>query len=257
MFNKIKQHVVSSLTYTQKEALKTILRRFKLYASQPDPEQVYLEAAIQDLPKVFFIQIGANDGHDFVRRVLGGQYRKRKISGILIEPQPYYYNKLRSTYAGMSDIEILNVAISDTDEALTLFYIDYDDRDLPSWTKGLGSLNKEVLLSHSHLIEDLPSRIRQLEVRCMPVGELLKKAGGAQLDILVTDTEGHDFVILKQFDFAVVRPKLIIYESKHLAKRDLAACEQMLSAVGYQVTKLGNDNSVAVLNSIADRVSAS
>jgi hypothetical protein len=155
-------------------------------------------------------------------------------------------------------IEILNVAISDTDAALTLFHIDHDDSDLPEWAKGLGSLNKEVLLSHSHVIEDLPRRIRELQVRCMSVGELLKKAGGARLDILVTDTEGHDFVILKQFDFAVVRPKLIIYESKHLTKLDLAACEQMLSGFGYQVTQVGNyNNSVAVLKSRADRVSKS
>jgi hypothetical protein len=174
MFNDIKQHIISSMSYRQKEAVKAALRRLNLYA--PEPEQVYLESAIKDLSSVFLIQIGANDGHDFVRSVLGRQYRKRKISGILVEPQPYFYNKLRSTYAGMQGIEILNVAISDTDAALTLFHIDHHDSDLPEWAKGLGSLNKEVLLSHSHVIEDLPRRIRELQVRCMSVGELLKKA---------------------------------------------------------------------------------
>jgi FkbM family methyltransferase len=246
MLQELKEHVASNLSHHQKEVLKSVLRKVHLYS--PRPEQVYLESVVSNSPSLFFIQIGANDGQDFVRTVLGQRQGRHKISGILVEPQRYFYEKLQSTYDGVQGVELLNVAISDTDKSLTLYHVDYDHQDLPDWAKGLGSFSKAVLLSHSHLIQDLESKIRELPVKCMTVSELLKRSGGAQLDVLITDTEGHDFVILKQFDFATVKPKLIIYESKHLSPADFAACEKMLLGVGYKVTHLNNDNSVAVLN---------
>lgn len=246
MLQEIKERVASNLSHHQKEVLKSVLRKIHLY--NPRPEQVYLESIVSNSPSLFFIQIGANDGQDFVRTVIGQQRDRHKISGILVEPQRYFYNKLQSTYEGVQGIELLNVAISDSDESLTLYHIDYEHQDLPDWAKGLGSFSKDVLLSHRHLIQDLESKIRELPVQCMTVKELLKKSGGAQLDVLITDTEGHDFIILKQFDFATVKPRLIVYESKHLSPTDFAACEKMLSGFGYKVTHLHNDNSVAVLS---------
>lgn len=246
MLQEIKERVASNLSHQQKEALKSVLRKVHLYS--PRPEQVYLESIVSKSPSLFFIQIGANDGQDFVRTVVGQHQGQRRISGILVEPQRYFYEKLQSTYADVKGIELLNVAISDTDKSLTLYHIDYEHQDLPGWAKGLGSFSKDVLLSHNHLIDGLESKIRELPVKCMTVNELLKKSGGAQLDVLITDTEGHDFIILKQFDFANVRPRLIVYESKHLSPADFAACEKMLSGFGYTVTHLHNDNSVAVLS---------
>lgn len=246
MLQEIKERVASNLSHHQKEVLKSVLRKVHLYS--PRPEQVYLESIVSNSPSLFFIQIGANDGQDFVRTVVGQQQDRCKISGILVEPQRYFYDKLKSTYAGVKGIQLLNVAISDRDESLTLYHIDYEHQDLPDWAKGLGSFSKQVLLSHNHLIDDLESKIRELPVKCMTVNELLKQSGGAQLDVLITDTEGHDFIILKQFDFANVRPRLIVYESKHLSPADFAACEKMLSGFGYKITHLHNDNSVAVLS---------
>jgi FkbM family methyltransferase len=213
----------------------------------PPPEQTYLESLFHRSSSLFFIQIGANDGQDFVRTVVGQYERRCTISGILVEPQQHFCERLRNTYSGVKGIEIVNLAISDSAKPRTMYHIDYQHRGLPDWSKGLGTFSKEVLLSHDHLIDDLESRIRELPVQCITVNELLKHTGGQPLDFLITDTEGHDFVILQQFDFSIVRPQLIVYESKHLSPVDFAACEQMLSGFGYRISHLYNDNSVALL----------
>ena len=244
MFSRMQERMVSKLSPDQKETIKSVLRRLNWY--QPRPEQIYLESVFENSPSVSFIQIGANDGVDFVRSVVRHYRHSRDIKGVLVEPQPYFYRRLLSNYAGIEGIKILNVAISESAKSMTLYYIDYDSKELPEWSKGLGSLSKEVLLSHRRLISNLDSYIRQMEVRCISVPDLIDTTGCAQLDVLVTDTEGYDLVILRQFDFASLRPKLIIYESKHLSKADFASCQSMLTGFGYEVTHLQNDNSVAV-----------
>ena len=130
---------------------------------------------------------------------------------------------------------------------MTLHHLDYDDDSLPDWAKGLGSLNREVLLSHGSFIPGIESKIRQLTIQCITVSELLASTNLKTVDALITDTEGHDLVILRQFDFSVFRPRLVIYESKHLNPADFDACETMLVSRGYRVKHLNNDNSVAVL----------
>jgi FkbM family methyltransferase len=219
----------------------------KACSYSPPPEQTHLESILDNASSLFFIQIGANDGLDFVRTVVRRYRDKRVISGILLEPQPHFYARLQTAYAGIPAIEILNCAVSDSAESRTLYHIDYRHQDVPVWSRGLGTFSKETLLSHRHLINNLESRVRELPVQCITVADLLQRTRGAQLDVLITDTEGHDLVILKQFDFTRVRPRLIVYESKHLSPADFAFCEKMLEQSGYRITHLHNDNSIARL----------
>ncbi len=180
------------------------------------------------------------------------QGRRHRIEGVLVEPQRYFHQQLVRNYAGLGGFEIVNLAISDSARSMTLYHVDYDNTAVPGWAKGLGSFSRDVLMSHAHLIPDLESVIRSVEVQCISVGDLAAMAGERELDVLITDTEGHDYVILGQFDFARIRPKLVVFESKHLSAGDLSACEAMLAGHGYQVVHLGNDNSVALRGDIAE-----
>ena len=244
MLSKFKEQIAAQMSPNQKDIVKSMLRRVRLY--QPRPEQVYFEAVFRGSPAVSFIQIGANDGVDFVRTVVREFQGTHAINGVLVEPQKYFHEQLLVNYDGIRGVQILNVAVSDSEKSMTLYYLDYSSKQLPEWAKGLGSLSKDVLLSHRHLIPDLDSYIREMQVPCISVPELLKSLGPRPLDVLVTDTEGHDLIILRQFDFATLKPKLIVYESKHLSKADFESCEKMLTGFGYKVTHLQNDNSVAV-----------
>jgi hypothetical protein len=49
-----------------------------------------------------------------------------------------------------------------------------------------------------------------------------------------TETEGHDFEILRTVDFSRIRPALILYEHSHLGAHDQRACWRLLAAAGYR-----------------------
>ncbi len=246
----MKDQIAAALPVGVKEDLKRILRELHMY--KPRPEQLFLEHIIKTSKSTFLIQIGANDGLDFVRSVIRRFWRQRAVSALLIEPQIFFYRQLLGNYAGVAGVETLNVAISDEAKTATLYHVDYENTTVPGWAKGLGSFSRDVLLSHRAYIADLEHAIRAVEVQCVSAAELLAKANGRQLDVLITDTEGHDYVILQQFDFDRVRPKLVVFESKHLAPAELAQCEAMLAARGYRVLDLHNDNSIALRADVAD-----
>jgi FkbM family methyltransferase len=240
----IRQMILSRLTANQKDTLRTGLAKLSLY--QTPSEQIYLERIVCGSPSTFLVQIGANDGDDFVRSVTrryGDQYN---ISGTIVEPQPHFYQKLIKNYERIDRIKIRNVAISDHAREATLYYIDYDAKGLPDWVKGLGSFNRDVVLSHQDLVPDIGRSVKTLKVRCITVKELISDAPDRTIDVLVVDTEGHDYVILRQFDFTQVRPKLIIFESKHLTADDFRQCDAMFFEAGYYVVHSGTDNSVAL-----------
>jgi FkbM family methyltransferase len=248
--SSIRQTVLSHLSADQKDTLRRVLGRLSLY--QTPPEQLYLEQIVSTSPSTFLVQIGANDGDDFVRSVIRRYGRRRDIKAILVEPQPYFCTKLLNNYEKMDDIKIMNVAVSDSAREATLYYIDYGAKGVPGWAQGLGSFDRDVVLSHEGLFAGLGQSIKTLNVKCVTVPELLANAPNGTMDVLVIDTEGHDYVILKQFDFAQVRPKLIVFESKHLPADDVARSDAMLCGAGYYVIHSGTDNSIAIRSDVSD-----
>jgi FkbM family methyltransferase len=248
--SSIRQAVLSHLSANQKDTLRRVLGRLSLY--QTPPEQIYLEQIVSTSTSTFLVQIGANDGDDFVRSVIRRYGRRHDIKAILVEPQPYFCTKLLNNYEKTDDIKIMNVAVSDSAKEATLYYIDYGAKGVPGWAKGLGSFDRDVVLSHEDLFTGLGQSIKTLNVKCVTVPELLADAPNGTMDVLVIDTEGHDYVILKQFDFTQVRPKLIVFESKHLSADDVARSDAMLGGAGYYVVHSGTDNSIAIRSDLSD-----
>jgi FkbM family methyltransferase len=248
--SSIRQTVLSHLSANQRDTLRRVLARLSLY--QTPPEQTYLERIVATSTSTFLVQIGANDGDDFVRSVIRRYGQRHDIKGILVEPQPYFCTKLINNYEKMDGIKIKNVAVSDSAREATLYYIDYGAKGAPGWSKGLGSFDRDVVLSHEGLFAGIGHSIKTLNVKCVTVPELLADTPNGTLDVLVIDTEGHDYVILKQFDFTQVRPKLIVFESKHLRADDVARSDAMLGGAGYYVVHSGTDNSIAIRSDLSD-----
>ncbi len=199
-----------------------------------------------DSSSFFFVQIGANDGvtHDFLHRYIQ-TYRWR---GILVEPVPAYCDLLRAHYQGVPAVVIEQSAISTSDGSQTLYRIDDPAAELPAWSKGLASLHLDVIKKHRWVIPDLEDAIVSEPVRCITLATLLRKHQVEKIDLLSVDTEGHDFEVIKQIDFARFKPRMIIYEHKHLRRETRRHCENLLEAQGYQLTKrLSNTLGVSAL----------
>ncbi|MGH8609109.1 MAG: FkbM family methyltransferase [Gammaproteobacteria bacterium] len=187
----------------------------------------------------FFVQIGANDGviydpiHVYVTR--------QKWRGILVEPVTHCFNKLKANYSGNANLLFENVAISDKEEVREFYRIREGQNFLPKWCEGLGTFYPEVLLTHKWALPNIEEYMVKEAVRCISLSSLLRKHAVSYIDLFLIDTEGHDYQILKQLDFATLKPTLIVFEHQYFSKGEREACASLLAAQEYSVCRhLGN-----------------
>lgn len=219
--------------------LRHILRRIRarLPAARTTPTTRLMEAFGVAFPRAFFIQIGANDGStsDPLRR----QVVARAWRGIMVEPVPHIFEKLRARYSGSPHVLLENVAIGASDGTAEFHslvpVVNPVALGLPHWYAGLGSFRREVILSHKAQIPDIEQRIVTQTLPCLTFATLCARHGVDAVDLIQIDTEGYDYEVVKLIDLNRFRPALLIYEHVHLSAEDRAACENLLRRHGYEV----------------------
>lgn len=188
--------------------------------------------------RVFFIAIGAGDGKtsDPIYKLV----RKHRWAGILIEPVPYLFEKLKQNYQGCDDLIFENVAVSKEDGWHDFWYVlESKDCSLPEWYNQLGSFSKDVILKHRRSLPGLDDMLTKVAVKCVSLSTLLQTSGVKHVNLFLIDTEGYDFEVIKQINFSLLRPEIIMYEHKHLSPDDAAKCAQYLASFGYTVIREG------------------
>jgi FkbM family methyltransferase len=85
-----------------------------------------------------------------------------------------------------------------------------DFSTLPSWASQLASVDPCHALGH---IKSL--LVEKIIVRTTTINEIVKEYNITHIDLLHTDTEGHDYTILMNYDFEI-KPKQIMFEHKHM-----------------------------------------
>ena len=202
-----------------------------------------LEAFADEYPEAFFVEVGSNDGdkHDHLRPfILARQWR-----GILVEPVPYIFARLKENYAGIDRLTLANVAIADRDGELPFYHLveeeDPVSSGLPEWYDGTGSFSRDALLKHRHEIPDVEERIVQTAVPTLTLTSLCRREGRTGVDLLLIDTEGYDWEILRNADLPAIQPRLVVYEHFHLSAEDRRACRAHLEELGYETMEEGFD----------------
>jgi hypothetical protein len=54
-------------------------------------------------------------------------------------------------------------------------------------------------------------------VPCFTFNTIIKEQGVESIDYLIIDTEGHDYNILMNIDFSIIKPYSIKFENKHMS----------------------------------------
>ena len=193
---------------------------------------------------VFFLQIGAHDGrtddhlYAFVQR-----YRWK---GILVEPVRDIYLQLVANYKGVDGLIFENKAVADVDGSRTFYRLPSNDGQ--HWSSMIGSLHRDIVRKNTWAAPDLQAHIVEETVECTTVEGLVQRHSVSNLDLILIDTEGYDFEILRQIDFVRFHPELVIYEQTHLSAPDKRKAIKFLNAHGYDVHRLGVGlNNVAML----------
>jgi FkbM family methyltransferase len=194
-------------------------------------------------PDAVFVEVGANDGdqHDHLRPfILAKQWR-----GLMVEPVPYIFERLEANYATVDRVTLVRAAVGSRDGTIPFYYLvdaTAEERaQLPDWYDGIGSFSREAVLGHGKHMPDIESRIIEADVETLTLNSLCARHGIDALDLLVIDTEGHDWEIIRSIDFDAIRPALLIYEHFHLPPDDRAACLGHLHEAGYLTMEEGFD----------------
>ncbi len=214
-------------------------RRFERRLAAPQ----LLRAFADTHDSVTFVEIGSNDGeqHDHLRPLI----LERGWRGVMVEPVPYVFRRLEANYRGVEGVALENAAVGERDGELPFFYLvdasEDERRALPSWYDGIGSFSREAVTSHVTHIPDIEERIVAAHVPTLTFDSLCRKHGLERIDLVLIDTEGHDWEIIRMIDFRRRRPELLVYEHYHLAPEARAACAAHVRGHGYETMEEGFD----------------
>lgn len=221
-----------------RKAIQRWLCKYGVLVRRPGP----FECAIAELymrKKGFsFVQIGAFDGvsHDSLYWMVQA-YNGR---GIVVEPLPDVFERLKANYAWLSKVKPVCVAVHPTLSTLRLYRVAANNGDVPAWAHGSSSFNKQWLTQQG--IEE--SAIEDVSVPALHLQELLVREQLLDLDVLQIDTEGFDAQVISMIDFATCRPAVIKFESRRDIGTDAVAEQETilrLEEAGYYVSRMVPD----------------
>jgi hypothetical protein len=116
-----------------------------------------------------------------------------------------------------------------------------DRAQLPSWYDGVGSFRKDVVLGHVKDIPDVAERIVVKDVPTVTFDELCERHSVAQVDLILIDTEGYDWEIIRHIDLRNWSPTLLVYEHFHLSREARSDSLEHLAGLGYEFLEEGFD----------------
>lgn len=197
-----------------------------------------LRAFANAYPRAVFVEIGANDGtkDDVLRaHVLRPGWR-----GVMVEPVPYLFERLRATYVGVGGIAVENAAIADRDGTQPFFHIAPAAKgELPFWYDEIGSFSREFVMGHADEIPDIDERLVETDVRTLTFASLCERHGLDRVDVVMVDAEGYDAAIVRAFPFERFRPRVLVYEHFHMSRPERDEIRALLAGHGYESLEEG------------------
>jgi FkbM family methyltransferase len=187
-----------------------------------------------------FVQIGSNDGvdgdpiHDLIRD-------NPKWHGLFIEPLAEPFARLLQNYGTADRFRFEQVAIAEKAGTRPFYFVPREageGRDLPIRFDQMGSFNREHIMKHGAILDPL---IVETMVKSEPLSSVLQRHGIRSVDLVHIDVEGYDYEVLKQIDFEMWGPRVVLYESIHLSKGDAENAVSLLHSHGFQIIRCGFD----------------
>ncbi|GGC41167.1 hypothetical protein GCM10011504_19540 [Siccirubricoccus deserti] len=183
-------------------------------------------------PRPFFIGIGANDGvtHDPIFPFI----RDFGWRGIMVEPIPEAFAKLKDNYAPYPDVTLIEAAVGKIDSVGVIYSIDMSTPNSLSMSLH-SSFSRDVLLKGRQWHSGLESHIVERQVPIISFETLLRSTKGQPVDVLKIDAEGYDLEILKTIDLEALAPQLVLVEHANIQRSGKIEMAERLSAAGYRV----------------------
>jgi Methyltransferase FkbM domain len=82
--------------------------------------------------------------------------------------------------------------------------------------------------------------VKSINVPCKTIEELQSEHSFKSFDCIFMDVEGYEYEILSSMSFELIKPKLIVFESKHLGNKQKELA-QFLEHKKYRLCVCGQD----------------
>lgn len=201
-------------------------------------------------PEPFLVQVGAHDGKtdDPAAHLI----RRHRLHALLIEPQPIAFRRLVENHGNDPRILFERSLIGSHDGSAKFYKVREDMPGLPPFLLQSASMDRtrvERALgwyrdANPHLAgheQDLQDLIEEEDVPSLTWRSLLEKHRLNHIDILLLDTMGFDYELLKTFPFELTKPDIIHYEHALLSPEDQMASVALLASHGYSMAKVAVD----------------
>ncbi len=238
------------LKWVKKLLLKTPFEgRRRLPAAVLEPVELILAYFEARGKNTTVLQIGACDGaqNDPVRL----HAAKGSARCILLEPNPFAFERLQNTYAGMHNVTLLQAAIAEQHGEAHLYRVRRSGktREEVDLTLQIASFYKKHLEKHGTRPED----IERITVPSRSLSSVLAEFGVMKLDLLQIDAEGFDAAVVRMALDLPVLPDVINFEHIHLRNADRQPLFDLLARRKYL---LGYDqmNLIAVQEALMEEM---
>jgi FkbM family methyltransferase len=172
-------------------------------------------------PDLTFLQIGAFDGHgdDDLHELI----MAHRLRGLLVEPQPAAFARLKEAYSDQPQVKLLQAAIAEEQGARTLYCRKHQ-------ASMAASFDRQHLRRHGIADSDIVA----VPVPCHTVASALALAELDRVDLLQIDAEGYDWPIIRSIDLSLIQPAIIRFEYRHMRPLEADACLALLADSGYR-----------------------
>lgn len=189
------------------------------------------------------LQVGANTGgakHDIL------DYIKRwQINSMLVEPQPDVFKLLQENYADMPYVICENVALAPVNGTRQIYRLskraDLYNREGRPYGTGIASFDQSHVWNYflntctsEGSVQEKGAIVESFDVQCKTLSSLIDGHGFTTFDILLIDTEGFDWEILKLIEIDRISPSIVKFEHKHLNAIDKRKAWEHLRIRGYR-----------------------
>ena len=146
---------------------------------------------------------------------------KYNDNAIFVEPVPWLFEQLVKNYNeeySNNSFIFINKAVSNKNGKINL-YVPSEKNDFskyPFWVSQLSSVYENHIVNHATINSDINNLIvDEIKVETITLNEIISQFNIQSIELLHTDTEGHDYDILMNLDLQLIKPKRIMFEHKH------------------------------------------
>ena len=191
----------------------------------------------QNFENVQVVQIGAMDGFSFDDT--RGHLESFRWNELLVEPIPKVYEKLIFNLRHRDNCVFEKSAITDFNGKVKMLTVDDDtikQNNLHPGYEGMSALfplKNGFGTDYERDIYVRDNLSNTIDVNGMTLDTLIKKHNIDNIDVFITDVEGHDWDIFKQINMDIFQPMFIRLEYVNLTEEEKESVKSKLNKYDY------------------------